>query len=106
MQDRQRTYKRNLEALSCSHICRGKVISVTYSECVFVALVIQHANRVRHIILLSVAVFLKALSHKQHDFRKKKILNIKCVFIFSTTFIWIISRSKNSARHSVNVHTS
>jgi hypothetical protein len=24
------------------------------------------------------------LSHKQHNFRKKKSLNIKCVFIFST----------------------
>jgi len=28
-------------------ICRGKVISITHSECVFVALVIQHAMRMR-----------------------------------------------------------
>jgi len=53
MQDMQR----NPEALSCNHCCRGKVIIVTYSECVFVALVIRLASRVRHITLLSVAVF-------------------------------------------------
>ena len=34
---------------------RGKAIIITYSECVSVALVIQHAKRVRHTILPSVA---------------------------------------------------
>jgi hypothetical protein len=32
-----------------------KAISITYSECVSVALVIQHAKRMRRIILSSVA---------------------------------------------------
>ena len=36
---------------SRNHCYRGKVISITHFECVFVALVIQFANRVRHIIL-------------------------------------------------------
>jgi hypothetical protein len=37
-------------------------------------------------------------SHKSHDFRKK-LLNIKCVSIFSATLVWNISHSKkNSAR--------
>jgi len=31
-----------------------KGVSITYSECVFVALVIQYATRMRHIILPSV----------------------------------------------------
>jgi len=72
MQDRQRTYKRNPEALSCNHICRGKVISVTYSECVFVALIIQHARPVRHIILLAVAVFFLHYLINGTIFGKKK----------------------------------
>jgi hypothetical protein len=35
----------------CNHCCSGKAISIKYSECVFVALVIQHAKRMRHIII-------------------------------------------------------
>ena len=33
---------RNIEARSCDYCCSGKAISVTYYECVFVALVTQH----------------------------------------------------------------
>jgi hypothetical protein len=34
-------------------------------------------------------------SHIQHDFRrKKKLLNINCVLIFCTTFVWNISYCK------------
>ena len=36
---------------SCNDRCRGKAISITYSECVSVALVIQHAMRMRHIVV-------------------------------------------------------
>jgi hypothetical protein len=43
-------YKRKLEARSGNHFCRGKAISITYSECVCAALVIQHAMRMRHIV--------------------------------------------------------
>jgi hypothetical protein len=44
-------YERNTEARSHNRCCRGKAISITYSECVYVALVIQHAMRVRHIVI-------------------------------------------------------
>ena len=33
-QDRQCTYKRNIEARSCKHCCRGKAIRITSTECV------------------------------------------------------------------------
>ena len=38
-----------------SHPAHGKAISITYSECVYVALVIQHAKSMRFFILSSVA---------------------------------------------------
>ena len=45
----------NIGERSCNHGCCGKAINITYSECVFVALVIQHTMRMRHVILSSVA---------------------------------------------------
>jgi hypothetical protein len=42
--------QRNTEALSCDHCCRGKAISITYSDYVYLALGIHHAMRIRHIV--------------------------------------------------------
>jgi nitrogenase molybdenum-iron protein alpha/beta subunit len=61
---------------------------VTYSECVSVALVIQHAKRMSRIILSSVAClalphFFK-LSHKEQDFKENIIEHKVCVLMFST----------------------
>jgi hypothetical protein len=100
-----------IEARSRNRCCRGKAISITYSECVSVALVIQHAKRMRSIILSSVAclalLYVSTLSHKRHDFRKK-LLNIKCVFWFflqllSETFL-ILRRIQRDI--IINVHRS
>ena len=56
----------------------------TKSECVFVALIIQHAKRILRITLSSVAClvlpYFSTLSHKRYDLKKKKLLSTQCVF--------------------------
>jgi len=89
---------------SCNHCCSEKAISVTYSECVSVALVIQPAMRIYRIMLSFVArtalpQFCK-LTQESHDFRGEKFTEHKmCVLIFSIRFVSDIPHSKkNSSR--------
>jgi Fe2+ transport system protein B len=67
--------KRNTRALSLNQCCCGKAISILYSECVSAALVIQHAKRMRPVILSYVAslalAYFPTLPNKRHDFRKE-----------------------------------
>jgi hypothetical protein len=84
--------QRNTEARSRNQCCRGEAETTTYSECVPVTSVIQHAMRIRPIILSSVACqvvpYFRTFSHKLHDFREKKFTEDEiCGMIFSTTFI-------------------
>jgi hypothetical protein len=41
---------RNIKARSYNHYCSGKAISTTHSMCVSVALLNQHAMRMRHTV--------------------------------------------------------
>ena len=74
---RQCTCKRNIEARSRNHCCRGKARSTTHSECVSTALAILHAKCRRLIMSSSMACVapqhFPTLSHKLHDFRRKAI---------------------------------
>jgi len=74
----------NTEAHSCNHrCCRKAIILLTLSA--FVALCIQHAMCMRHIVIcvLSGTQYLSTLSLKQHDFRKKLIEHEIYALIFS-----------------------
>jgi len=53
---------------------------------VCVALVIQHAMHMRRFVLFGfpdTIIIFCTLSKKRHDFRKKKLLKLNCVFWFS-----------------------
>ena len=55
VQDKQSTYKRNTEVRSRNHCCCEEAISISYSGWVSVALVIQHAMRMRRITVVLIS---------------------------------------------------
>ena len=84
-QYRQITYKRNPGARSRKH-CRGKVLSIIYSGCVYFAFFTQYEMRLLRTILLFVTCtnlqYFSTLSLRRHNFGKN-LLDIKHVFRFS-----------------------
>jgi len=77
--------ERNIDARVCNNFGNGKVIRITYCECVFVALVIHHAMRTRRIFvcgLLRYIIFFPYFLISSTIFEKKMLLNTKCVFCF------------------------
>jgi len=77
--------KRNIEARSCINFWTGKAISITYSGGMFIALVIQDAMHMRHIVICGLpgSTNFSHISHKWQDFRKKKrwIYNVRLDFL-------------------------
>ena len=71
----------------------------------------QNAYFLRRIMLLSLAClavpYFSTLSYKRHDFRKKKLFNIKCVFWFSVRrFSETCRILRRIQRDIINVHMS
>jgi len=85
-------------------------MNITYSGCVSVAFVILYANRMRSIILSSLArlvlPYFSTLFSKRHDFRLK-VMNIKCFHFFlrvlSETFLVLRVIRRDAI---INVRTS
>ena len=78
----------NIETRACNHCCSGKVIIIVYSECVFVALEMQHAMHMCHIVICDLPgskLFFHIISHTVTI--KKKLMNMICVLIFSKTLV-------------------
>jgi hypothetical protein len=83
-------YKRNTETRSRNHCCSGKATSITYSRCVTLVFIIQHAKRMRRIILSSVTClaipYFSTSCHKRHNLGAGEWNEYKMrVFIFSKT---------------------
>jgi hypothetical protein len=111
-QARHFTYNVNTEVCLYNHSCHGKAISITYYECVLIALVSKHAEHLCCSTSSSmdclVLPYFYTLSYKWHKFWKKKVLNTKCVLLFplqllSATFL-ILKRIKQGS--IMNVHRS
>jgi 3-methyladenine DNA glycosylase Tag len=71
--------------------CTFVLVGARTSERARVALLTQHAKRMHHVMLSSVAsqaaLYFSSLSHKRHNFRKTFTEYKTSILIFSTNFI-------------------
>ena len=74
---------RYIEEPCYNHCCRVKAISITYSQCVFVASIIQHAMRTRCVISAAITALrnIFTFSHKWRDFQERKLSENK-IYVF------------------------
>jgi hypothetical protein len=61
----------------------GNVVSITYSEYVLSALIIQYEKLMRHIVV----PYFCTLFHKRHDFGGKSFEHKRFVLIFSEVYL-------------------
>ena len=83
--------KCDIETLSRNHCCSGKTISVICCQCVSVAIVMQHAMRMRHTVVCGLPRSTIFFPHYliNGTIFEKKLLNTKCVFWFSLQLLYV-----------------
>ena len=80
-------------------------IGITYTKCVFVALVIQHAMHMYHICVCPALQYFSALSCTQYDVQKNVTEHKMRLLIFSATSVWnIFYPNKRWARYDTKMH--
>jgi hypothetical protein len=87
----------------CNHCCSGKAVSIKQPVCVLVTLGIQHAMRMRHIVICGLprsTIFFHIITLNATIFQIKG-LNKKCVFRVPLQFLSEIffDSKKNLARY-------
>ena len=103
--------QRNTVEPSCYHCSSGEAVNTTCLECVCVALSIQHAMCMRHIVIGDLPgskIFFHIISHAA-QFYIKKLLNIKGVFLFSLhllseTFLILRITERNMIKMYIGPH--
>jgi len=86
----QCTYKVTMRRFGATVVAVEKTMSITYSECVSVALGIHYAMRVRHIVICGLprpTIFFPHYLINGTIFEKKATEHKMCVSIFCTTFV-------------------
>jgi hypothetical protein len=75
-------------------------MNITYTGCVSIALGIQHAMRIRHIVFCALSgstEFFRIISYRARFFEKKKVIDLNIrVLIFSANIAWKNSHSKKN----------
>jgi hypothetical protein len=80
-----------------NHCCRTKRINITYlcvCVCARASVHVAMCLIVTSLLVPLAPPYFSTLSHNRHDFRKKNVLNIKCVLILFITSVYNISHSK------------
>jgi len=86
-------FKHNVEVHLCNHCCSGKAIIIIYYECAFVALGMQHAMHMHHLVISG----LNDYTILPRFLGGRGVMEHKMwVLIFSTAFICNFSHFKKN----------